>query len=893
MSAVTPIPTWVLDAKHNPPTSAATQAPRPRLFKSLISEPGVRLVLFRAPAGFGKTTAMQQLRCELEQQGIANAWITLDRADNDVARFLPCLSEAISPLFSKSGKTQGSTVSTMQLIERLQQHNRPFVLFFDEYEVIRDEGVHSVVREVLESLPRHGKLVIGSRASIPFGLGRLRARGQIVELDAESLRFSLEEAREYLTIRRGISLSDEDLLRLYRKTEGWIAGLWLASAALVRVEQVPDFISRFSGSNLEVAEYLSDDVLNHQPADMRQFLLHTSVLRSLNPALCQTLLPHFDCIKLLSKLESENILISRIGGDDLSYRYHSLFGSFLRAQLSREDPESLARLHKAASCWYEEQGRPVPAIEHAFEAGDTGSVIRLLLQHGMTLLHHGRMRMLTRWFDALPQEAIASQPPLLIMQAWAVCCTRGASKALVHLQASGLEASSDTTVQAHLTALWPVLLALLDRIEDAYSFGKKNLTRLPTGDQFADVVVLAVLAEMCSAKGDTRESHRLLDLLRSSVSGSLGALNDMFTQSAEGVIALLEGRQKEAATRFRIAVSAHVPDDATLTHGNAWAGVLYASSVYEANDIEQALSLLRVYLPVVREVGMPDHLIMSYRMLARISSEQGSLEESFHLLADLEAIGHRRELPRVVASAQLERSRLQLLQGHFEAAREELVRASEHPVWELCKGLRLPANDIDDPLVASMRWEVFAGDAAAAANSLYVEEISARQQRRLLRALKLQMLRALALHRSGQSESAFELTESMLRQCWQDGFVRQLVDEGEQMGVLVRDSLERMDGSSQGQFEAWLHRLVQSFGSLPPSEVAPQVHRKILDDPLTPQEMKILNLLAEGHPNKRIADRLDISDSTVRTHLRSINNKLRVRSRLQAVAMGKACGLLP
>ena len=193
-----------------------------------------------------------------------------------------------------------------------------------------------------------------------------------------------------------------DLQRLHHKTEGWIAGLWLASAALAHRDAKAEFVDRF-GIQPAVADYLTEEVLNLQAAEVRSFLLRTSILKTLSPALCRMLVPGVDAEDLLRKLEAENILITRIDGEERSFRYHSLFIGFLRAQLARELPDEIPQLHRAAARWFESQQRPVPAIEHALEGDDLEHAIAMLEAHAMGLLAAGRMRLLSRWFENIPQ----------------------------------------------------------------------------------------------------------------------------------------------------------------------------------------------------------------------------------------------------------------------------------------------------------------------------------------------------------------------------------------------------------------------------------------------------------------------------------------------------------
>lgn len=889
----------LLQGKTSPPLGGAAQVPRAKLMSSLIEGAGgARLILVRAPAGFGKTTAMQQYRSILEQRKVRTSWLTLDRADNDAGRFHRCLAMAVRPLLARRGKEAGSTQG-VHLITQLARSKHPLVLFLDEYEVLHDEGVQSLVSELIDNLPPTAQVIIGTRTTPRLNLGKLRARGLLYEVGPDDLRFSFQETNDFVRQRRGIDLVSDDLQRLHRKTEGWAAGLWLASAALARISSRSEFVQRFSGSDRALAEYLAEDVLNLQPPEARRFLLHTSILRTLSPDLCAALVPDVDSHSLLRTLDAENVLIERIDSESESYRYHSLFAGFMQAQLAREAPDELPRLHEIASRWFENQGRAVPAIDHALEARNFDRAISLISRHGPLMLREGRMRLLMRWCNAIPADAFKQNGPLQLLKAWSLACTKGASHAMAFLRDSGLRESDDPAVMANLLAIQPVLLSLMDRIDEAYEFGKTHLPDLPTHDAFADAVLLSVLADTCSSRGDTREAHRLLDMLRTSQGGAVGALNDMYAQSSEGTIALLEGRLREATARFRIAVTATASEEAGFTNGNAWAGLLYASTVYEANDIGQAKVLLRVYLPLAQEVGMPDHLILGYRMLARLAYDAAEPDEAFERVAQLEAIGHERDLPRVVASARLERARLQLAQGHVDAARDELERATQSACWASVAHLRLPASDLDYPELASLRLEVLAGDPERSKAGLMEAIQSAESGRRKLRGLKLRLLLALAEHRTGRSSDAIRMSMALLLQCHKEGFFRLVFDEGAAMGHLVNDVHRHLKGTDGARIESpsfgpWLAGLTTAFGFSPPSEADQEASQDGERGrvSLTQQELKILTLLAEGASNEDISRKLAVSDSTVRTHLRRMNEKLRVRSRLQAVAIARAHGLL-
>jgi LuxR family maltose regulon positive regulatory protein len=889
-----------LAAKLSPPSASGAEVPRGALCDLVERSPGARVVLVRAPAGFGKTTALLQARDRLQTRGIATGWLTLDAADNDPSRFVACLAQAVGMMFGADPEagfeSDPDPVSEpLGVIERLATHPHPFALVLDDLECLQEAAVLGLLREIIEHLPAGGRLLVGSRSLPALGLGRLRVRGQLLEIDAERLRFSLEETTEFLTRRRHLALPPEALAHLHRQTEGWAAALWLASLALQGRPSVRGFVEGFPGSERALADYLAEDVLAAQPPAVRDFLLRTSVLRHLNTALCDALAPGHDSAAMLAHLHENNLFVSPLQDEAGGWRYHSLFASFLRSQLARERPAEPARLHLAASRWYELADRPVPAIDHAIDSGEHGHALALLERHGAEFLAQGRLRLLARWFAALPTEQLAAHPGLAMIAVWATCFTRGARDAFALLGRLGCADSPSREVQTQLRALRPVLLAMSDRLEQAYEAGQESLNALPGTDAFADSVLTNAMAHVVAIMGEHRQAQRLLDAARRAQGAS--AFNRMYSESVEGLIDLREGRLRQASARFRIAVSASGRSAYGAAQGNAWAGVLHASVLYECDRTDEADHLLSLYLPAACDVGLPDHMILGHTIRARIAFWRGDVDLAFQLLVELEYLGHERQLARVAASAKLERAGLLALQGNGRACLEELDRADDAAVWSRARRLQLPAHEIDDIDIGRWRWALRFGDARPTLAALPAAIAEARARSRHRRALRLRVLQAIAQARTGEPAAARGTMAAALRDAGAEGFVRLIVDEGEPAGVLVRAlaAAAVQDETSLGQplHADYLQRLAKAFGpGAPPETEASSLAPTLPVETLTRTEIRVLQLLAEGYSNGAMAEKLFVSDSTVRTHLRNINMKLDARSRTQAVAIGRRLGLI-
>src|SRR3984893_3894871 len=429
-------PAVTIALRLTPPAPPVGLVERAEIDTQLHAAQNVSLVLFCAPAGFGKTTVMARYFDKQKSNGVATVWVVLDDADNDVERFLFKVQAALdrSGLFADEipARTSGATApdARFDVAARLASARHPFAIFFDDFELLRNPVVLDLFKEALESRPAHGQAVLGAREHSRLNVGRWRATGRMVEIGPASLRFSAGEARELLARKSGVSLPQRALDQLYDRTEGWVAALQLAALTLVRHPDPSAFAWAFSGSNAAVADYLLETVISGLSPSSRNFLLATGILDELNADLCNVVTGRSDSQRLLDELERSNVFLAPIDGDRRRYRYHTLFADFLRNQLTRTYPGKTRDLHLAASAWFAADGRPVPAINHALASGDFQHTLGLLEVHAEHMLLEGRFRLLNRWFDGLPAELVEARPMLALVHACALALTRRQQQAL-------------------------------------------------------------------------------------------------------------------------------------------------------------------------------------------------------------------------------------------------------------------------------------------------------------------------------------------------------------------------------------------------------------------------------------------------------------------------------
>jgi len=375
---VMPVSTPILTTKLYPPPTRPDLVPRLRLIERLNEELHRKLTLISAPAGFGKTTLVSAW---VRQIDCPTAWLSLDSADNAPARFLtyfvialqqlnPAIGQTAQGLLQASRLPRPETLLTM-LINDITALPGEFVLALDDYHVIDDQTIHEALDFLIARMPAHLHLIIASRNQPPLTLSRLRGQAQLLELNSADLRFTAVEVEKFLKETMRLDLSPVDRIALEMRTEGWIAGLQLAALAmqgplaLQAQENRSAFITSLTGTDRYIGDYLFEEVLLHQPDEVRHFLLSTSVTDSLCGSLCDALLGENDSQTMLERLAALQLFIVPLDNQRRWYRYHHLFVDLLRHHLSQTYPEHIPLLHRRASVWFEQHDRLEDAIRRS------------------------------------------------------------------------------------------------------------------------------------------------------------------------------------------------------------------------------------------------------------------------------------------------------------------------------------------------------------------------------------------------------------------------------------------------------------------------------------------------------------------------------------------------
>src|SRR5918994_722609 len=428
------VPSGIIGTKLIPPSTRFEEIPRPMLLNQLDAGSARKLTLIGAPAGYGKTTLLNQWR-RAEEHNRPFAWISLDKQDNDPIRRWKHIVESLYRVapggrVGADGLAGPGTVATdlvettlPMLINDLAKLPHRVVLVLDDYHLITNGECHETVGFFLEHLPETIHLVISTRSDPPLGLGRLRARGEVNELRTEQLAFSEEEATSLLGQRLGLRIGRADIEELLERTEGWPAGIYLAALSM-RGRDPHAFVSSLRGRSRYIVDLLAEEVLATFSEEERRFMVRTSVLERMSGPLCDEVLEMEGSGKLLRELAHSNLLVVPLDDGGLWYRYHRLFADFLHYELKNTYPKLVPILHGRASLWFEREGMLEKAIEHATAAEDYERAGQLIARHWFGYVATGQTATVRAWLDALPEDFVGRTAPLAIVEAW-ICALLG------------------------------------------------------------------------------------------------------------------------------------------------------------------------------------------------------------------------------------------------------------------------------------------------------------------------------------------------------------------------------------------------------------------------------------------------------------------------------------
>jgi LuxR family maltose regulon positive regulatory protein len=889
--------TPLLTTKLYTPTIRPELLPRPRLIERLNAGLHRKLTLISAPAGFGKTALVTEWFHGADRPF---TWLFLDEGDNDPVRFFTYLvatlqkidgdlGQATQSLLRSSGSPQLPPIEALvtTLINDIVTTPTPFVLVLDDYHLIRTYLIHDALAFLLNHQPPQMHLVIVTRQDPPLPLPRLRVRGQVTEVRADDLRFTVKEAATFLNQALGMTLDVETVTALEARTEGWIAGLQLAALSMRGRTDVANFVQTFSGSHRHVIDYLAEEVLAQQPDEIRDFLRQTGILDRLTAPLCDAVTGRDDSDELLRRLEQANLFLVPFDDRREWYRYHHLLAEFLRTQL---EPQCQAALHRKAAHWFEAHDFLPEAVKHtlgyATASGDMGEAARIVARAAPHVLQNGSLTTLLGWLDALPDDVVQTDSELGTYKGWILFLT-GQVEAAEHyasLAENSLSTNADSLCRGRLLGLRSFLASNRGDDAKALQLAKKALKLLGRADLFFRSGVMSAFGDAQAALGDFKGAAQTYhEVIR------IGQQTGNYLAASYAVVSLttlfhLQGKLREAVALCQRTVDQYVDARGKPLPS---AGMIYLQLVlmdYELNNLDQASRHLRITLELCQQLAMPELILAAKLLQAQLQYVRGEAEAALATLGEAREIASQAEQYEVYEIAAIE-AYLHLKQGNLLAAER----------WAETAGFSLTGPP--DPR-HTMSYFVYI-HLLLAQNRLKEAQTQLARLEKFTRLggyygllIPIHVLQAITQQALGHKRRALDYLKKAIKYASPGGYARAFLDEGPVVAELLAKAHVHLDVPAEQEF---VSRLLAAFDISEyesPRALLPHPRTQPLLEPLSERELEVLRVVARGLSNREVAENLFIATGTVRKHLEHIYGKLNVHSRTQAVARARELNLL-
>ncbi len=666
----------------------------------------------------------------------------------------------------------------------------------------------------------------------------------------------------------------DTLKELEAQTEGWITGLQLLALSLPT--NTLHTIVSINGSHRHIADYFFEEVFEKQNPEMQSFLMATSIVSQFNAALCDAVTTRNNSQVLIDTLEHENTFIVPLDEMRHEYRYHRLFGDFLRTRVEAGDENVLKQLHRRAAEYYTNNGHMSGAINHALAAREYQQAAQLAEQNAEMMWMSGQITTLRDWLEALPEDLLRSRPRLCLFHAWTLFFSENelfAAQSRVQdaehcLSAadSPISESEAQTIGGMITTLQAAFGVRYEDTLEAIQKSQKALEELPESSMNWRSAAILSLGVAYAAAGEMDAAHQALAETGrlSRISGH--HLNDVITTYNQGRTHVQQGNLQQAAVLFRQAIGLAEQYNLQLPiAGTARIGLGHL--LYEWNNLTSANGSLLEGIELCKTLGNVEAPVRAYICLAHIRRAERDGDGAIEYVQRAEYLARRANQISFVEWIHAYQARLQLMQGNLEAAAHWAERSTLH--------LDAPTSYLqENELLNLLRIWIATDRSTETQNMLSPLLHDAETMGRGKSVIEMLILQAMAFDNLGDMESAIASLKRALTLAEPGGYVRLFADEGKPMSLLLRHA------ASRGISPHYVSRLLSAFDENTHSLLSTS---QPLIDPLSERELEVLSLVTQGLSNHEIAKELFVAISTVKTHVKSIYRKLNVSNRFEAI----------
>ena len=859
--------TSIVSTKIGIPRLRADIVERASLINRIKAGLNYPLTLVSAPAGYGKTTLLAALIHQSDSIGLKAAWLSLDGSDNDRVNFWTHFISALQTQNEHLGESSLQMLGVPQLVsiqpllidlineisagETLVQ---PYILILDDYHLIEEPAIHQDLTFLIEHLPWQLRLVISTRVDPPSP-ARMRARGQLSEFRAQDMRFTEEEIHTFFNGIMKLGLSSEEIRALDTRTEGWIAGLQMAAISMTKQKNLASFITTFTGTHRHIFDFLTEEVLNHQTAETRSFLLETSILGRLCGPLCDAVTGRHDAQATLDLLDNANLFIVPLDDEREWYRYHHLFSSMLNSRLKQLYPERVTDLQTKAASWYMQNGFIDEAISHAIASGDFELAVRFMEFASPMAIFNSEIGAMLNRFRMLPEDILCKHPCSCVFYASAL-----ARSGKMEAAENWLKKSEGKQILAPTKVLAMIVQALI------YI------------SQQRDQTVIEFLYQIIN--WNDPQTGTLLPGVPTQIIQCLKLYAIILLSQAQAT----QGHLRQAGETCQEVLN-QVKDSFTDTPVRSIVGFLHerlAIVEYELNDLQGATQHITEAARLSEGANNKELQACCSIIQALIHQARGETQEALNFAGEMERTSFEGDISGRSISILPLRVRMWFAQGNIRGVTQSLsLQESTCGVFEPCASLTFPQNTLD---MSSAYLNVAEGKYTEADASLEKLQTDAEKAGRNGNLIEILLLRALATRSRGKIAEAVDLLRRALVLAEPEGYVRIFIDLGPPMAGLLKEA------ASKVAFSDYIQKLLEEYEKKGHHTQA--LAYQPLIEPLSSREIEILKLIATDLSNEEIAHKLFLTVGTIKAHAHNIYTKLGVTSRLQAINRARDLNLL-
>ncbi len=908
-------PSSFIEGKIQPPQLSAMWLDRPTLLTLLEKASDHKLTLLHAPAGSGKSTALSQWYHQRREKN-SIAWLCLEPLDNDVTRFFGYLYAAIKNVQPKfEGYIYShllhddiyETLIVESLLKDLYKIDEPLFILLDDFQSINSRTILDGLERLLNHLPQNIHLIISSRRQPLIALAPLRLEEQLLVIDQQSLSFTWRDIANLGEKLTGDKLTEKDSNYLGQITEGWIAGIKLAILSHWEPQEHGIDFKKFDGIQLGahfgVVEYLVSAVLDQLDPDLQSFLLQSSVLEKITGPLCDailqtdllptSLLPTNRGQETLLKLYQEQLFLQPTDPELKWFRFHSLFREFLLSQLDIKYPCKKLALYRLASQWFMEQGDYDQSLNYGFLSKDETLIKKILSIAWVEWVKQGQFISIIEWSERIDDSIILAEQNVAIAYIASLILARRFNQAdyyLEHLQE--IYATNQPIDNTELCSLIEFLKLMLELFQNDTAFrfnrGYERISNMgkPTGVQ-AFFYAIHAYHLLLNQQYDRARSEATIarEYLLSAGHHYLCSFANLILIVADRA----QGYMLDAVLRTEEEFSQQLK-----IHSPAWINMATALAVvrYEQSRLEEAESLCREILPWLSNSCATEVITSVYITLARININKGEWREAKSLLRHLSQILQLGSYDRFSAQVCNEQLRVAYQANDGEKIQYWLRHHGLMRRWKAGEWRKSRSYDecwlyqglaICYSFIHSRRFH----DALDILKNL---ALSAEKVGNMSRHAVAQANIMVCYWHLNEKDNAYRILKQTLNIGSLACFNRSVFDEAPGIEIVLTDAIQNHQLSEVPVI--FLETFLAQDGLSLQTPSANQAIAIQANDRLTDKEAEILSLLKTGLTNQSISERLGVTLSTTKWHLKNIYSKLDVCNRTEAVHRAEKAGVI-